>query len=208
MIAFDAATNASDTTGTSHTFSHTCTGSDLRLYVQAKLASASDLITGVTYNGVAMTRVDKATQGSETVYLYRLCGPAVGAHNVVISASGSVRIDGRSSSYTGASQSNTGDASATATTASATSLAVSLTVSHLNCWIVAAFRNNADNAATAGANTTLRAIDGIQSNIMGDSNGFVAPGSRSLNYTFTSAAAIAVAESFEPSATSGILLMF
>ena len=51
--------------------------------------ATSDLVTGVTYNGVAMTQLAKA-YNANWVYVYGLYAPATGvSHNIVASASGS-----------------------------------------------------------------------------------------------------------------------
>ncbi len=118
-IAQDALVNGGESSSgvSSYTYSHTCTGSNLCLIV-AVYDRSGDTTTGVTYNGVAMSQLKKATvptQGFE-VYLYGLINPATGAHNVVISRSGSTStITGLSVSYTGVKQSGLPDASASGT---------------------------------------------------------------------------------------------
>ena len=73
----------------SRTFSHNQnTGSDGYLYIL--VACPSVTVTGVTYNGVAMTNVGTQTP---TVYgtqwtFWKLAAPATGANNVVVSFSG------------------------------------------------------------------------------------------------------------------------
>lgn len=199
-IAFDAASVIQQNSGSSLTWAHTCTGSDRLLVVGIKINSASDLVTGVTYNGVAMTRVALVVDASsETVYLYVLHAPAAGANSVVVSTSGSIAKDARSASYTGAKQTSTVDNSTTAT-ATATAITTTLTPTADNCWTIAMFRNVAYNDATAGSGTTLRGIDGAQSSILGDSNGPIHPAaSTSLSATWsTSVNAGAVMASFAP----------
>jgi hypothetical protein len=112
--AFDAATNGGHATGTSLTFSHTCTGANLILFIGIFGDAGGDKVTGVTYNGVAMTLVKKILGGtggsSRDCYVYLLVGPAVGAHNVVVSASSSITMGAVSASYSGAKQTGQPDA--------------------------------------------------------------------------------------------------
>ena len=105
-IALDVGTSGGNNGGgTSHTYSHTCTGSNLILFVGVSTNSSSDLITGVTYNSVAMTLVDKqAGTSTNYSYLFYLINPATGANNVVVSASSSTTIYSGAVSYTGAKQ--------------------------------------------------------------------------------------------------------
>lgn len=126
-IARDA-TSSGAATATSLTVAHTCTGSNLILFANiVTIDGTTDRVTGVTYNGVAMTR--QATLAIGTVarsYMYYLIGPATGANNIVISVSASVSIQSDNVSYNGVSQSGFPDASS-ATTASATTYSNTLT---------------------------------------------------------------------------------
>jgi hypothetical protein len=165
-IAFDAATDGGFSTGTSHTFAHTCTGSDRLLFVgiAGDHPSGSDDITGVTYNGAAMTLVAKeANAGLDRIlYLYVLIAPATGANNVVVSATNVHDIFAGAVSYTGAKQTGQPDNSTTNVSgASPTSLTTSLTPVADSCWtIVMAGSYAANNAPTAGTGSTRRTYDG------------------------------------------------
>ncbi len=90
-IVFDAATPRTNTNPApgSESWSHTATGSNLLLLVAVALNSTSDLVTGVTYNGVALTRLAMAVAsgGTRRVYLYALVAPVAGTHTVVVSYS-------------------------------------------------------------------------------------------------------------------------
>lgn len=102
-IAFDASSQG--TAGnpvTSITWSHTC-ASGAVLVVQAG-SGATNTISGVTYNGVAMTAVDSYTDTTNALKntSWILLNPASGANNIVVSASLGL-ILGEGQSYTGAS---------------------------------------------------------------------------------------------------------
>jgi hypothetical protein len=87
------ATNASSLTtsggyANSLTVSHTVAGSNTLLLVGVHCRSASTDVTGVTYNGVAMTLVGtNENSGVTGVQWYSLVAPAAGANNVVVSLS-------------------------------------------------------------------------------------------------------------------------
>lgn len=161
-IAFDAATDGAFVNpATSHTYSHTCTGSDRALFV-AIVGDFADVVTGVTYAGVSMTRIDEVRVGSDRyVYLYGLLNPASGANNVVVSASASIFLLGVCSSYTGADTSGSmPDASNTnSVTGGPTTLTTSVTTVADNCWsVLAAYAVSASNM-TAGTGSTERKED-------------------------------------------------
>lgn len=209
MAALDTSTDGGITNpGTSHTFSHTCTGSDLILFVGVMGDVTTDRITGVTYNGVAMTLIDKILEGDDFprwAYLYYLIAPATGAHNVVISASASIALGGSASSYTGASQTGQPDASnknSGSNVASGVDYTTSVTTIADNCWTVM-FTKNDSGTATASTGSTLRTSNASGLS-MWDSNGVISPaGARSMsvqrNATSDWASVIA---SFSPVATA------
>lgn len=86
------------------TISHVISSGDNRLLVVGILGGSSDIITGVTYNGVAMTRVNVSNNGNSTAYLYYLLNPASGTHDIVISSSTSTFLAADAVSYTGVNQ--------------------------------------------------------------------------------------------------------
>jgi hypothetical protein len=72
---------------TSITFSHThSAGSNGYLYVVTGHSSGGFTITGVSYNGVALTNIDSRTTTSTTMSLrsWELANPSTGANNVII----------------------------------------------------------------------------------------------------------------------------
>lgn len=165
--AFDVATDGGVITSTSLSWSHTCSGL-LRFLVvgfNGDSVGGADDITGVTYNGVAMTLGVKkinATSGDRMLYLYYLIGPASGANTVTISCSSSHNLSGGSVSYTGVKQSAQPDATITNFSGStATTLTTAIVTSANNSWAVlleGGYDNN--NPPTAGAGLTIRKSDG------------------------------------------------
>lgn len=157
------------------TWSHTCTGTNLVLFVAITTDNTNtDVVTAVTYNGVAMIRLQVQlgrSGGSE--YLYYLVGPATGAHTVSVTTSSHL-IYTNSISYTGASQS----AYTNSVTSSATS-AITETLSGVatGSWTLLCGWFNG-GAVSAGTGSTQR-----QSGVpfVGDSNGTVS-GSVSMSW--------------------------
>lgn len=207
-IAFDAAStgrkNANDTAAL--TVAHTCTGTDLILWVGVA-AGQGDLISTVTYNGVAMTQaVKKTSTNSNTnyLYLYYLINPATGANNIVVTPSGSTYLELCAASYTGAKQSGQPDNTASAeNNASTTSMTATLTPVVSNCWAVT--YGGLQRALTAGTGVTQRGSSGaLWGTALGDSNGTIS-GSTSQTWTFSAIATgnqSQVMASFAPSVAS------
>ena len=113
-ITFDAASDSSSSSsGSSLTFSHTVgTNSDRLLVVgaQGEDASSSDCdVTNVTYNSIALIKIDDALAGTSTlqcVSLWYLFAPDTGTHNVIITWADNVshRNGGGISAYNVAQQ--------------------------------------------------------------------------------------------------------
>lgn len=146
-IAVDASsTGALVNPGTSSTIAHTCTGSNLILYValfgdnQSTDATGSK-IAGVTYAGVNMVEVPNSrtfVTGDRWIYLFYLLNPATGNNNIIISSDGSsIAIQGFGQSYTGVKQSGVPDAQTTNQVTSQpanTDWPTSLASATDNCW--------------------------------------------------------------------------
>ncbi len=161
--------------GTSITWAHTCSGINRILFVTAFGNIGTDVITGATYGGVAMSLVNKIQCPTDRwVYLFSLINPLTGANNVVVSASGSIAIAGQSASYTGVKQTGQPDANNTGTAVKpATSITVSVTTGANNDWTVFGGKNDVLGAMTAGTGSTVRqAANGLG---LFDSNGAITP---------------------------------
>jgi len=160
-IAFDFATGTVNTSGsaTSVSWDHTVSGSNRALVVFVYNDDATDKVTGVTYNSVAMTRVGVQSNASgQTVYGYLLLNPATGTHTVAVSASsGSNQLGGISASYTGVKQSGQPDSSNTGGSGSTGStFSISTTVVESDSLLVGAQRNQTDNHPSPSGSETER----------------------------------------------------
>lgn len=98
------------TSGTSITFTHTCSGSNrLLLVAVAWQAITPGALVGITYNGDALTKITGATKtfnwAHTVVELWYLIAPDTGgAYDVVITSANTVFLQGTSSSYNGVHQ--------------------------------------------------------------------------------------------------------
>lgn len=197
-ISFDASTGPASTTGTSLTFSHTCTGSNLILFVACMNDSVTDTISGVTYNSVAMTLVTNVQVPVDLryVYLFYLVNPSTGANDVVVSSTTSEFMRATAASYAGAAQSTPIDASNTETGIGETSHAFDVTTVTDNCWTIISVRADG-GSISAGSGTTLRGT-GTFHNLL-DSNAAITPaGATTLNVNFGSSNNGGVIAAFKP----------
>lgn len=173
-LAFDSATRSgAAASGTNLTFAHTCSGSNRLLFVGMIVYSGGDLVTGVTYNGVAMSEINQVTSPAGYVQnVWLLVGPASGTNNVVATLSGTGDRQGYAVSYTGALQTGQPDNNNTNTT-TATTITATLTTIADNCWAVMFLTNNAANLDSTGTNFVLRTT--TDSSGFGDTGGPVTP---------------------------------
>jgi len=173
-IAFNAATDGGNNGGSTNslTFAHTCgAGADRLLVVGVAGDSAGgfDDITGVTYNGVAMTLAkkelaDSASSTTRHAYQYFLVAPATGANNVVVSCTNNHYLLCGAADYTGMKQSGQPDATTSQETAvSALTQTTSITPIAASSWAAlmeGGYSGGGDIPPTAGAGCTRRAKDG------------------------------------------------
>lgn len=185
-IAFDAATNCASATGTSLTYSHTTgSGSDRHLTVVlgTNAATTEGNITGITYGGVAMTKIGYKKHASFTnhIWVYYLIAPATGANNVVVSSTASIYLESGCMSYTGVSQTTPVGASGTAEDANGTTTTtLNLTFGASNSWFVGGTWTEATITGTAP--NVRRIGDGFNVNAL-DSNSALAAGAQTMVWT-------------------------
>lgn len=187
-IAFNSVLGASAVaTGvTSHTFAFTNVGGDIA-FVGDLTDAQADTITGITYNGIAMTRVNTTTYpdtGFARSYLYYLLAPATGANNVVISFSSSRNSVSYAWSYSGAKQ-EAPEANNTAN-GNSTTPSVSFTSVTNQAWATA-WEANDSGAFTPDSGVTKRAEDDTRSVAVIDRGPISPAGASTLSGTIPSA---------------------
>jgi hypothetical protein len=202
-IVHDAHTAAGISTSanpiaTPQTFSHTVgSGSDRLLAVTIKMrGGAGGVVTGVTFNGVAMTAVDtEAISGSAHAVIYYLKNPDTGTHTVSVahSMTGSAHLEVSASSYTGVDQTNTLNAFSKAAASSAGPMSTAPTTTVDDCLIIdsCAMRTQAGETATMTAvtnrtqrtnvNTAAAGLRGLTSDLVPAG----AAGSKTMEWTKT-----------------------
>jgi hypothetical protein len=194
-IAYDNSTTSTGT-GTSVTISNYTVGSSNPLLVVAvaNWIQQTDVITGITFNGVAMTldsnvsgiiQNGNPTKGYYSVYT--LTGQS-GTGNIVISASGA-GITAASgiwvSSYTGVAQTSFIDAEATnSCTVCGNQFSWSLTVNTANSWVISGEGDGSGTNIAVASPFTKRLSPQTYIN-MADTNGPVSAGSVTATWSGT-----------------------
>ncbi len=185
-IARDSTGSGTNGGSSPTTFSHTCTGSNLILFVGVRTDVA---VTGVTYAGVAMTKLNEISNGGIASFWY-LINPSTGANNVVVTGAGAGYQQCAAVSYTGVKQSSFPDASNSATL-TGTPITAAVTTIADNCWVVGlGVDNNGSGIQSAGTSTSL--FFQQNNNILWvDTNAVVHPaGSRTIAVNDTSGSAV------------------
>lgn len=206
MISYDNSKTTDFGSGTVGTDSFVVgSGSNRALFVCA-YSDSGDFITGITYNGVAMTLVDKLNvSGTVYIYIFKLVNPASGSHTIQVSASSSTYLFWAAVSYAGAHQSALVDGSAvksTGNTDGSGDWTKSITTTVDNDWLL--MWVNGQFTWTGQTNATMRA--GNFSTRPADTNAAQTPaGSKSM--TLRAATALGATGSiliaFSPAPTVG-----
>jgi len=185
-IAFDNA-SSSNATASSLTYSLTVgSGSNRMLWTSVAFLdnSGTDFVTGITYNGTAMTRsasVRPTFTNAYQCYLYYLFAPSTGANNVVVSLSGSKTIYSSSAAYTGAAQSGAPDFS-THSQANVANISTSTNVTTANSWLISTFGDGQNGTATKGTGLSATRGPGVFEGVLADSNAAVSAGANTTQW--------------------------
>lgn len=186
-ISFDAASNSgAQVAQTTYSWSHTCTGTNRFLAVDVSILSAGATVTGITYNGVAMSQISGAAISTVTSFgrieCWGLANPASGSNTIAVTLSGSITSVGTAVSYTSVHQTSPteGGNANQATNVGATDATVSVTSVADQDWIHAAIATD-DTAITA--NQTSR--NNVSSTGSGADEDFgpQSPGAKTMGWT-------------------------
>lgn len=168
-IAFVAAADGGNNGGTtnSHSFNYTCgSGSNRALFIALVgdiAISGVDDITGVTYNSVSCTLLQKAVNTGQNRfhYIYYLLNPASGSNSVAITCTNNHYLLAGAADYTGIAQSGQPDNNTT-NLVSGSSATTSLVTVADNCWTFLMEQCfSANNPPAAGTGSTLRVTDAV-----------------------------------------------
>lgn len=218
-IAFDSAISTRVTSSTSLTFaaSHVLgSGSRRAVIVATDDDNFSDTVTGVTYNGVAMTQFptvspigDNGSNHKMTLwYLLEASLPTAGTYTVTATRNSSTSADLYISaiSYFDVLGSGFPDNSTNLAQASgSTSITTSLTTAHDNCWTLCVTRARGGSLSASTGSTQRGSIIGTAWGLF-DSNGVIHPaGSTSMTQNGSSGQSITtIMISFTPGSVTPI----
>lgn len=172
---------------TSPVVSGTDTIGIVSFYTEPTGGGSGDLVTGVTWDGVAMTLGKKQLRGNNIGFnhIWYIINPSAGTKTVTVTTSSSSYIDGGFAQYyTGASQTGQPDASISKATSTTNTITQTITTVADNCWVV--MGGISDNGGvSAGAGMTTRASQ-AGAFVAGDSNSAKTPaGSYSMTMNGT-----------------------
>lgn len=200
-LAFDATSNSGfQATTSNYSWNHTCTGTDLVLVVgvtaEENTNNANLPVTGVTYNGVAMTKANEQnTNGGGSADLasqWYLISPDTGTHSISVTHTGTVSASvGGAVSYTNANQTTQPDVAGVGNkelTGTGTA-SVSITPTTAGCVIVDnIIGSGSTNALTEDASQTERWNVTATGNFVGAGSTFqqTSAGAKTMQWTFTS----------------------
>jgi len=141
----------------SKTITHTCSGSDRVLFAIVGNHTAHGTISGVTYNGVAMTKAHDYNDTSMIKGIWYLYAPDTGgAYNLTATCTvGTGCIGLGAISFNGAKQSGIPDSYSDNAGGTSTSLTGTTTTVADNCFLLMAIRAGNGLTLTGGTNTTI-----------------------------------------------------
>jgi hypothetical protein len=177
---------------------------DNRILLVGTLKQSSQSITGVTYGGVAMTKIATyATNSSVSVNeeqsFWVLINPASGSNNIALTSSGGGTFGFVAACYSGVDQTTGYRAVGSSISASSSAKTISVTTVNNNAWVAGYFRMGA--STTADANTAWRPAS--SNVVMADSNGAKSPaGAYAIGYTTADSGAALFACELIPFVTS------
>ena len=214
-IAFDAASNSGfQTTTTPYSWSHTCTGSNRLLTVGIAGWVAGVTVTGITYNGVALTKI-RSDLHSNTLFrseMWALVNPASGSNTITVTWSGAPNDSLASAiSLTGVDQTTPNDADNGATGGVTTDATATITTVADNAWLVNIVASNTASATwTVGAGQTQVLNTGTTNWAGASYEGPVTPaGATVMNFTVSGGGKnwATSAASFKPAGAGGGLVI-
>jgi hypothetical protein len=161
-ITFDAKSRGVPVAASgSMTYQHTCTGSNLVLFVFVQINNNDDLVSGVTYNGDALTlakRYVDATRDKVLDLWYKVGPDTGGAYDVVVTIDGTEDFSSEAASFAGF----TGfyqDDTKVAAGASGTAISIGITPGVDNELLLAHFDHDDSAVSTIGSGTELYTTD-------------------------------------------------
>lgn len=165
-VIFDAASNSGyKTASASYSWTHTCTGTNLGLFVGVSMLSVlGSSVSGITYAGINLIMIGAVASVSGAVRseIWFLPNPATGANSIAVTLTASLDSIGNAASFTGVHQAYPIEAFASATTTNvgAADATVNVTTVSDNDIVI-------DNVATDDTSITVGAGQTSRNNITG-----------------------------------------
>lgn len=186
-IQFDAASNSGyQAAASSYSWSHTCTGADRFLAVDVSMLSAGQTVSGITYNGVALSFIGARSTVSSVgrIECWGLIAPATGSNTIAVTLSGAIASAGAAVSYTGVNQTTAVEAfnSNQATNVGAADATVTITTIADQDWVHATIATN-DASVTAGQTTRNNVTGAGGSGADEDTGPLAAATGQAMTYT-------------------------
>jgi hypothetical protein len=205
--------NARDTSGsnatggggeTSNTVPLTlASGDSVLVAVFSNRLGGGDTLSGITWNGVAMTLAVKFKWHSSVdgyIYIYYMLNPASGSHNLVASFSSAIDSTFLAGfAYSGTNNASFPDNSVTVGPTSSSPITGTLTPTVANSWTLFACANN--SGFTAESDTVVQSTGFM---FVTDSNGVVT-GSKSMTGSFSSDSAGGIMISIAPAVSPPLI---
>lgn len=193
--------------GTTYNISHTVSSGSGR-YMLVGFDDSNDVgVSGVTYDGVAMTQLVVSGLSSGKRYIYGLVNPNVTTANVTITFSGTTASYGVVADYTGVSTVGQPDDTDFDDISGAASSSLSFTTGTADCWSFAFME--ADNGGVTGdTNATVLQSDSGGNRAAFDSNGTLgAVGAKTMSFLCTAGSnGGSVGVTFAPAPTADVTL--
>ena len=186
---FETGTNFDSAASTSHNISHTNISGNFLIVGFTNLSTGGDIVTGVTYNSVALTKITpQAATNGRTANMWYLANPSTGANTLNITLSASFRIMGTVATYTGVNTTTPIDTTARGQVNSGTAFDQNITTGVANATLFAAAYINR-TVSSYGTNTT-NVYNVLNTHQTTRSTADVAsPGATSLSFTMATAEA-------------------
>lgn len=186
QISVDSTSSGFNGSASSLSVSHTVATGATILIVAVRTFNQTKTCSGVTYNGVAMTQLATVLGGNNdrNLYYFYLKNPPAGTANIVASVTASSNVAVLGASYFNSKINTFPSGSSTKGKTTATSGSISTAVGPKDAWIISVFENDAA-PTVAGSGTTVRVVNAsADSFVLADSNGPVAIGTGTLNFTW------------------------
>lgn len=151
-------------------------------------AASTDLITGVTYRGAALTQIKKQQNNNglgRWLYVYGGAATSSGAGDIIVTSIAADDIAINAVAYYGVSSTSVG--TSTAPTANITALTVYSTTTYDGSWLTGCVYGDGDaTGVTGGTHTDLVSNQAVNNRQFDDEGNAVTAGTWDLNYTMQS----------------------